>query len=287
MVSNLGSRKIIILILCFLFPPIIGWSQDDGKWVSCSGEALVQNISNEEAQVIALRQARLHAIEKVCGVSLQAETLIKNFTIAGDFIHSISYGHVVNEKEIQWKTESIPSDEPGAPPIIKLIVNMQAKVIPEKGTPDSYFKVELKLNRHIFQSGEEVILNVKTTKDCYLTVLNLAANDSVYVLFPNKWQKDNFINANTRIDIPNEQYRETGLHFRVANLLGHKKDTELVKIIATKQKIYFLDEIDDSSGFGMMGTPKMAVIKLTQCLSEIPLSERAEATVIYTVQSKN
>lgn len=274
------------LLLYFTLFLIPAWCQNEATWVSCSGEALVQNVSYEEAQVLALRRARLDAIEKVCGVKLQAETLLMDFKLEGDFIHSISYGHVVEEKDISWKTETLSSDIPDSPPIIMLRVDMQANVVPEKRKPDPYFKAELKLNRSVFQSGDEVILNVKTTKNCYLIVLNLAANDSVYVLLPNKWQEDNFIPANKRIEIPDEKFRDLGFHIRVANLLGHEKDTELVKVIATKQKINFLDEIETSHAFGLMGTPRMAMTKLARWLSEIPISERAEATAMYTVESQ-
>lgn len=284
LISSITKR--FELVICFLVFSIPLWGQDEAKWVQCSGEAVLQNITTEEAQVMAKRRARLDAIEKVCGIKLQAETLVRDFILAGDFIHSISYGHVVEEKDISWKTVTLPPENPGSPPVILLRVSMNAKVIPVNEKPDPYFKVELKLNRTVFQAGDEVIVNIKTTKDCYLTLLNIAANDSVYVLFPNKFQNKNFIKANTGIEIPNEKYRDSGLHIRVATLPGHKKDTEILKVIATKQKIFILDEIDTSSGFGLMGTPRIALTKLARWLSEIPVSERAEAATIYTVQSR-
>jgi len=227
----------------------------------------------------------LDAIEKVCGINLQAESLVKDFMLAGDFIHSISYGQVVEEKDVVWKTETLPPDKPGSPPVILLRVEMQAKVIPIVEKPDPDFTVDLKLNRTVFQSNDEAILKVKTTKDSYLTVLNLAANDSVYVLFPNKFQNDNFIKADHSIEIPSKVDRDSGLHIRVVNLPGHKRDTEIVKVIATKQKIHLGNEFNTSSGFGLMGTPKVAVTKLARWLSEIPISERAEGTVMYEIHS--
>ena len=264
---------IIIAVICCLIQNAGRlMAQIESKWVSCHGEAVVNNIPYEEAQLIALRRARLNAIEEVCGVLLQSETMVKNFIFAGDFIHAISHGNIIEEKN--------------NPPVINLIVEMQAKVIPDMGKPDPYFKIDLKLNRTTFLSHDEVILNVKATKDCYITVFNLAANDSIYVLFPNKWQGDNFIVANKNMEIPDQQYREDGLHIRVANLPGHKKDTEIVKVIATKQRIDLLTEFDNSSGFGLMGTPRMAVTKIARLLSEIPISERAEASAIYTVETK-
>ena len=44
--------------------------------------------------------------------------------------------------------------------------------------------------------------------------------------------------------------------------------------------------MDNSGAFGLMGTPRMAVTKTAKLLSEIPISERAEASAIYTVETK-
>lgn len=272
----------IILLICHIQLQ----SQTNARWITCSGEALVQNISNEEAQVIAKRKARLYAIEKVCGVQLQAESLVRNFMLAGDFIHSIAYGHVIEEKNIQWQTEIIPPENPSAPPIINLKLTMQARVKPVNEKPDPSFKVKLSLNRNSFNSGDEVIFTISSTKDCYITIINLAANDSVYVLYPNTYHKNNYIQSDKIFTFPSFNDRESGFHIRVSALSEHKKDNEIVKIVATKEKVDFLFGLSLSQGFGLMGTPKMAITQLARRLSEIPVSKRAEATVMYTVYNK-
>jgi len=273
----------LILVAVYSIPV---QSQTKAQWITCTGEALIQNISNEEAQVIAKRKARLNAIEKVCGVQLQAESLVKDFMLAGDFIHSIAYGHVVDEKNMQWQTESIPPEDPSAPPVIKLTVTMEAKVKPVEDNPDPSFKVNLQLNRKSFDSGDEVIFTISSTRDCYITIINLAANDSVYVLYPNTYHKDNLITSKEKLIFPSRSDRESGFHVRVSALQEHKKDTEIVKVIATKKKVDFLFDIAKTDGFGVMGTPKMAMTRLARRLSEIPVSERAEATEMYTVYNK-
>jgi len=70
--------------------PCIAFGQDSGKWVLCSGEVSIQDISYEEARVIARRQTRLDAIEKACGVSMHAETWVKDFVATGDFVYALS-----------------------------------------------------------------------------------------------------------------------------------------------------------------------------------------------------
>lgn len=277
----------IILLTSFFYllttNTLIG--QDKTQWVTCSGDAAIQNISSEDAKMIALRRARIDAIEQVCGVSLQAETLVKDFQLAGDFIHSISYGHVVEEKDKKWETITMPAENPNDPPLLIYKLTMLAKVVSREEKPDPSFKISLKLNRSAFQSGDEVVFKIKATQDCYLTILNLAANDSVYILFPNKFAEDNFLKRTSVVQIPDKKHRNQGFHIRVTTLPGFKKNSELVKIIATKQRIDFIDEIDLSSTFSPIGTPKMAVTKLARWLAQIPVSQRAEASAVYTVEA--
>ena len=75
--SQLGKG----LILIFFFSAGL-FGQDRSQWIQCSGEAAVLNMTYEDAQVLAKRRARLDAIEKVCGVSMQAESLVRDFMAA-------------------------------------------------------------------------------------------------------------------------------------------------------------------------------------------------------------
>lgn len=261
-------------------------AQTNAQWVDCSGEAMLQNISNEEAQAIAKRRARLDAVEKACGIKIQSESMVKDYQLLSDFIHSVSHGYVVEEKDIKWITETLHSKESNAPPTIIVKLSMRAKVIQDEGEPDPYFSVKLKLNKTNFIAGDEVILDIKPTKDCYITILNLAANDSVYVLLPNSWQSSQFVVSNKTISFPSDNLRESGFHLRVSNLPGHKRDTETVYVIATKQEINFVDDINNSAGFGVVGTPKLALQKLARWLTQIPIEERAEGSVMYNIYSK-
>ncbi|HDQ44949.1 MAG TPA: hypothetical protein ENN17_05535 [bacterium] len=154
----MNRRSIVSIVLVVFHAALFG--QGPGQWVACSGEAAVQNITTEEAQALALRRARHDAVERVCGVLLQSETLVKDFMTAGDFIHTISYGEVVEEKDVQWETETLPSDRPGSPPVIVLRVSMNARVVSREGKPDPSFRISLKLNKTSFQSGEEAIIRV-------------------------------------------------------------------------------------------------------------------------------
>ncbi len=282
------NKRIIHICLFFLSLTAFGSmihvnAQDDGIWVDCSGEVVLHHLSMKDAQVLAKRQARREAIEKVCGIALQSETLVNNFVNAGDFIHAISYGNVVHERNIAWETETIPNQDPSQPPLVVLRLSMQVQVVPVEEAPDPGFRLTAKANRHVFQSGEQIYFKIQSTCDCYITIFNLAADDSVYVLFPNSIEPEHFFQADTLIEIPSMANRKDGYQFKVATLPEQFKHSETITIIGTKHKVPFWDDVATQN----VGTPRVAMTKLTRWLSEIPISQRAEASFAYSVQSES
>lgn len=280
------GKKIIHAFLLFFaliaFGSMISSNaQDDGIWVDCGGEVVLHHLSMKDAQILAKRQARREAIEKVCGIALQSETLVNNFVNAGDFIHAISYGNVVQERNIEWKTETIPNQDTTQPPLVVLRLSMQVRVLPVDDAPDPGFKISANANRMVFQNGEEIYFKIQSTKDCYITVFNLAADDSVYVLFPNTLQSEHFLKADTLFEIPSAVNRKNGYRFKVATLPGHMRNAESITVIGTKDKVPFWDNVATDN----VGTPRVAMTKLTRWLSEIPVSQRAEASFSYSVES--
>jgi hypothetical protein len=275
--------KINHLIVLLLIPLGLIAEPESDVWVSCTGEASLHNITYEQAQTLAKRQARLDAIEKACGVSVHAESFVNNFVLAGDFIQALSYGEVLEEKDLKWETVSLSASEHTGPPAIIVRLTMNARVRPVSGKPDPAFKIDLDLNKKVYETGNEVVFHVKASKDCYLTILNLAADDSVYVLFPNDLRRDCRMNGGSESDFPSTEDRDGGLRIKVASLPGHDEDIEMVKVIATEQNVPFLEGFETSTGFEVIGTPRVAVARLARWLSEIPVSERAEASATYRV----
>ncbi|MBN1895633.1 DUF4384 domain-containing protein [bacterium] len=270
----------LAVVFCLALFPSWAAAQDQGSWVESTGEAFIRNITAEEAYSLALQRARQDAVEKACGVSVQSETLVRNFMTAGDFVHAISQGRVVEEQIFRWEIVPIPADNPERPPGILARVFMNARVLSETGEEDPGFRIGLEMEKREFRSGDKTAFWVQASKDCHATVLCLAANDSVYVLFPNPMQSENFLKAGERIRVPANGF------ITVSTLPGHSKDSEVVLALATKQNVRFFHETDADDEPGAVGTPKFAAMKLARILAGIPKSERAEDSKVYTVTSE-
>ncbi len=274
--------KTALIFFCLFFLFTSAEQSHGATWVTTNGEAEIANISPEEAEQLALKRARHEAIAKVCGVQIQAETLMENFTLQGDFIHGVSYGRIIAEKITTWQVE-VKQPRKTIPPELTLQVTLQAQVEQEKREPDPYYKAKVWLNKSVFENGEEMIVNVRASKDSYITVLNFSADGSVTLLYPNKLRPDNGIKANTVIQIPAEQDRKGLLSFQVGTLPDHKRDTEAIKVIFTKGPINLLAEVESRGNYGVMASTKFALTEIARILSTIPPDSRTEDSAIYQV----
>ena len=277
------SRLFVCVILLFIATQI--FSQEGTASKVYRGEAAIANVTPEEARVRAIRKARLAAVEQQCGVNMQAETMVKDFMLSGDYIHSVTYGQVVEEKIIK---ETVDINQPSIdqPPNLTYVVEMQIATKCETGLPDPSFRIALNIIKKTFVSGEEMILDVTATQDCYVTVVNFAADDKVYVLIPSQLLQDNLLTANTQREFPGAAQRQQGVHFRLGTVPGRQQCSEVIQVIATKRKIDFLDELETEGGYGVMPTLALAGTQLARWLATIPVSERAEAQVVIEVRER-
>jgi len=250
------------------------------NWFQVTESISIVNITPEEAKELAIQKSYKRAIEFFSGIdvsgqiiNIQAENenqiLIDNFS---SITQQTTQG-IITEKEI-LKDEIISKENQ----LLKL-VTIKLKVDKQKGEKDPSFQISANLNREYFKDGEELELSVKSSKDCYLTILNICSNDSVYVIFPNKFRNDNFIKSGELFQLPNSNDKRIGLYFPV-NLLPNKNDDfEMIKVIATKQKIDF----SSVYSFSAYGTYQSALKDLHKWLLKIPRNEIEEIDLQYFI----
>ncbi len=145
---------------------------------------------------------------------------------------------------------------------LKLVI--EVKVGKHKKKKDPYFNIEANLNKDNIREGESLSISVKSSKDCYITVLDIQSNNSINQIFPNQFQSDNYLAKNKTLNLPTEQEIKLGLEYVSSLLEGKDSDLELIKIIATKKPLYLLlDSEDDENQFE----------KLQETLIRIPRDE--------------
>ena len=99
------------------------------------------------------------------------------------------------------------------------------------------------------------------------------SDENVVTIFPNAFRKDNFVKANQKFILPNEEDKLSGISFELGLLPDSVEDTEFIKIIASKKPI----------NFSINSNYKSAFEALQNWLVTIPLSEIAEVDLTYVI----
>ncbi len=250
-------------------------------WFEVVGTAVIQNITPEEAEQQAIYHACRTAVQYYSGVEISERTLDLQASghkkILLDHFCSLSTqttNGIILEKDVLRK--EIKTDGRN----LIAVVLLKVKVGKQKGEKDPYFNVTAHLNRDTFKEGEELELTARSSKDCYVTVLNICSNDTVYVLFPNKYRSNTFIKASEVFRLPNEHDRAMGLSFPIRLLGAKDEDVEMIKVLATKEKISF----GVSQTLSQYGTYEMALKQLLKQLIKIPRNEIEEVDIQYFVK---
>jgi len=210
----------------------------------------IENITPEQAKEIAIQRACQMAIEQFSGIEvtgritqIQAES---NDQITMDHFskltNQISNG-IILEKEIIEEVNINENNRTYKQVTVKLKVGKQ------QGEADPFFSLSANLNKSYYQNDEELIINVTPSKDCYLTIINIMSDENVATIFPNQYRKVNFVKANELFELPNEKDKKLGIKLKVHLLPDKTEDTEIIKIIATKEPVTIKINSDFNTAF--------------------------------------
>ena len=251
-------------------------------------EIVPEDVALSEAKHRLLLRTRREAVEKAIGTDFRVSSLfVDQMSQIGDafeqnisssnFVHSIAHGQITDEK-VEFTVENVSNST------IEIGLAYSAGVRRAKGRRDPGFKVTCMSPRSVFQDGEEIELSVNATKDCYISIFNLAADDRVYLLFPNEASRDNRVPAGSIKEIPDRSMKERGIGIVLHPLPDRKVTSEMILVVATLQPIPFPEKgVQRISGFGEVGNSRVAWIGFQRWLAPIPLEERAEANIVYQV----
>ena len=121
--------------------------------------------------------------------------------------------------------------------------------------------------------GERVRLFVQTNKDAYVTVLNVGPDGATTVLFPNRFQTDNRVRANTVTEVPDPAARA---RIEVSGTTG----SEFVKVIASSRRVPLFD-VAQLVEAGPFQTLRTRADETVRNLSVVMASEAAAEWDVY------
>lgn len=253
-------------------------------WVTAEGiVSLGDDTTVAEAKARSRDEARRKAIEQAVGTFVKGQRVVYNAQLAEDLVRSLVRGIVVDEQVVEEGVRQLRQDS-GAP-ALQYATKLKAKVKPVRVEHKGDFTIRTSLNKTVFQEKEEMQITAVPSRAAYLHIFNVGQDDTVTVLFPNRFAQNNFVDAQQELVFPDEAQRTMGILLRVFPPAGAKKALEKIKLIATTKRIDLLrGKIREGVYQVYPGKDTALVTDLLRELSLLDESEWTETTVPYEVR---
>ena len=207
-------------------------------------------------------------------------------TKAISLTESFSAGRIIEEKDHVWETETKVIDS-SKPPMVIYRVKLKAKVIKDTKRKNT-FSLNVELNRKQFYTGDNMRIKVKPTDDCYITVINFASDNKVYILFPNPFQTNNYIKKNEEFLIPSDLDMKKGIEYTLFLPDGINSHTEVIKVIGIKQNnpVKAIEQIENSVGGYKIFSSTTDFTNFNKWILSLPDEDFSEEDVHYNIIRK-
>lgn len=278
-------KKIIFVIftlsLCLLS------EENTSDWITVKGEYPLSNITPEEAKTRAVKEAERTAVEKFCCTEVKSYSTVIDYQMKSDFLDAISTGSVIQKELLDCGTDNKGGDLSSTVVWVKIRV----KVACSSKNRDPYFKLNAKLNKNTFVHGESSVIQLTPTEDCYITILNITENDSVYQLYPTKSFSQTKLSKNKKWIFPTDIIDNSGESQEPLQFLcpkGKNRTMEYLKIIATKKAHQFVSddpefEYEFIEGKRLWSRIETCLYQFQKYFMEIPPSEVTMETLSYEI----
>ena len=255
-------------------------------WVTAEGSvAFGEETTYGDAKAKSREYAQRAAIQQAVGTFVQSKSIVYNFQLAEDLVQTSVRGLIVQEDVLQEGVQSVVST--GKSVALMYITKIRAKVRPVSMERKGTITMKVSLNKTLFMDGDEMSIQVTTNQDVFLHIFNVGQDDSVTVLFPNKYVNDNHVAANAGFVFPEESQKSSGIRLRVFVPQTSQRGLDRIKVIAAAKKIDLVKGKFPEGAFREYpGKDSSLITDLLKELAVLDESEWAEATVAYDVQEK-
>jgi len=258
-------------------------------WIVVDETRMFPNsIAPDDAKNELLQLLRNEAVTKKVGTSVEINTLLTDVmaesgesalehTAWSGFFRSTVSGMITQEEVLI--DSIVPFPDKGS---YEKIVHLKAYVEPVSGQRDPAFKVEATLENNMLKAGDELIISITPSEDCYLYVINLLADHTVFLVFPNNYMLENRLKAGQSVRIPDKNMRHY-IRFRVGIIPGEELTTEYIYIVCTKNPVSVAENLPLIGNEIPISGNSKSFIDLQRWLTSIPLGSRVEKNLIYHI----
>jgi len=189
----------------------------------------VEGVGKEKKENAYL-DALENAVRRAAGIrllsvfqELRSGSAKEAITSRQSFMLGMSEG-LVTEIDTLERAKLLPGELTNEEPVYRCRLRVTVR---DRGEPDEFFQLNLVLQpeRKTFRNGEEVELRLSATRDCFVTVYNLGADNQLYKVYPA---------AEDQVPLVADEVKTvTGL--RIGLLEGMDQASESIIAVATKE----------------------------------------------------
>jgi len=144
--------------------------------------------------------------------------------------------------------------------------------------PASY-TMEVRTDKNAYRIGEKVVITVRTSQDCYLTLYDISTQGEVTQIFPNQFAADNQIKGGVVYSIPTQT---DTFDFLISGPAG----MERVRAVGTIENVNLVDarSIDRTEKFPRIRQSSEQFDQgVSQKLETMPRARWTEASITFQV----
>jgi len=185
-----------------------------------------------------------------------------------EVVVSMDEPSVIKKKRIEHEpqpvlvaTEKVISEQYHNP-LVKAKLDFMISNVPN----DFAIELKPKHGKDTFYNGEKISFTVNSSIDCYIAVFVVQADDSIVVLFPNKYTRTSFIKAGRSTTIPAESDRE--VFIEVSAPFGH----DVIQVVACTELSglhKLVDEMQPNAGDFKVVTRGLILKKVEKSLAQV------------------
>jgi hypothetical protein len=252
-------------------------------WVEAEGVvAMGQETTLEQAQRGSLDAARRTAIEQAVGTFVRSSSVVRNFQLADDLIHAVVRGVIVEEKILK---RGVSDGQEGHGAVYQTRIKAKVRGIPAERRGN--FAVTARMNRALFNEGDEVELRITPTQDAYLYIFNVGPDEHITVLAPNSHEPETPLRAGREYVFPSETLLSKKVRLKTWLLPGSTKSSEKLKVVVTRQPVSLLKgQVAEGVFMEYKPSETALLIDLMRALGAMDPADWAEATLAYEVKKQ-
>lgn len=281
---KLNNRKPLSLFFLLTLFSFTNAQDDSAIWVTVDTSKFFEDTESfASAKQKTLDFARQCALQKAIPEEVAITSLLTDFSgQSGDiyeeqttysiFALSSVSGYITEQKIESAKIAGFENN------IFEYRVRLRAKIQPTTGERNPAISLEIQVKNNFIKDGGKLVVMAKPSIDGYLYLFDFMADNSVLLMLPNQYMKDNFIKANKWLRFP----PENTFNCFVGLMPGAEMTTETIFGVFCVNPIADIDKFQQAqprSNLPGIILSEDGFVNFQKWLSNVPLSQRVEKSV--------